>query len=95
MTLISFYNNDGLFSLITVEEFIQFFKEIVSLLLSRGSPLPKFFTNCPELIRLIPNRDLAPVKSWQFETGDTFQNVLGVIWNTEIDCFQFTCLLTN
>ena len=72
-------------------EIIQFYKEIVPLLKSKGFPLTKFFSNNETLKTLIPAEDLAPIKTFNFETESVYQNILGMVWNALSDCFQFVC----
>ena len=72
---------------------IAFYKEIVPLLASRGFPLTKFFTNCDALRDLIPNQDLALVKTLQYKDEACLQNTLGMAWKSDVDCFKFNCFL--
>ena len=74
---------------------IQFYDEIVPLLKSKGFPLTKFFSNSEKLKSLIPTEDLAPIKTFNFETESVYQNILGMVWNASSDCFQFACAFSN
>ena len=58
----TFYVDDGLFSFPSEAELVSFFKQIVTLLASRGFLSTKFFTTCNGLKKIIPKHDLLPVK---------------------------------
>ena len=74
-----------------MEELIDFFKENVPLLMSRGFLRNKFFMNSLNLKELIPKENLAPIRLLNCESEMLSQNTSGITWDSSSDCFKFTC----
>lgn len=87
----NFYVDDCLKSLWTTEQAINLAHQLKLLLLRGGFNLTKWISNSRELMRSIPESQLAKgVHSLDLDLDQLpSERALGLLWNTETDCFQF------
>ena len=86
----SFYVDDMLKSVSTVDEAVSLVKEMQDLLKQGGFVLNKFMSSSRQVVQTIPEEDRA--KSWQKDLSDSSlpqESALGLKWNVENDCFVY------
>ena len=87
----NFYVDDGLLSVSSHKEASKVIKDAVKICNHGNVRLHKWLSNKPEVMMEIPRSEQAKSMEGldlQFDNLPT-ERTLGVLWNAEIDCFQF------
>lgn len=92
-----FYVDDCLVSVVTEEEAVSLYKELISLCASGGFSLTKWMTNRPGVLESIPKNHRAKGMEGLNMTFDSLpvERVLGVEWCIQSDSFKFKIVLKN
>ena len=85
----SFYADDLLRSVATVEGGIGLIKELMEVLKRTGFRVTKFVSNSKEVLDSIPAEDISSKASILLD-GDGLERVLGAKWDIPSDTFTFT-----
>ena len=85
----SFYANDLLRSVATVEGGIELVRELMEVLKRTGFRITKFVSNSKEVLDSIPAEDVSPKASIHLD-ADGLERVLGAKWDIPSDTFTFT-----
>ena len=89
----SFYVDDLLKSVPTVECAISLSKDLIALLKRGGMRLTKFQSNCREVLEALPESERAPSATVDIDLGEEkVERALGVSWETMKDVFTFTMM---
>ena len=89
----SFYVDDLLKSVRTVDEAITLSKELMSMLKLGGFRLTKFLSNRREVLEALPQSEISASAIMSIDEGDKLEKpvrALGVSWDTKDDAFFFT-----
>ncbi len=90
----SFYMDDLLKSVNSVEVAQNLVKELVDILKLGGFRLTKFMSNCEELLKSLPPSEVSPKVTFDLG-GDQTQRALGVLWDLATDKFKFSVNLPD
>ena len=85
----NFYVDDGLTSLQDATEAISLLRRTKAACESRGLKLHKFVSNVPRVLKELVETNV-PVKNASLSGPKDVERALGIIWNTEDDCFSFS-----
>ena len=85
----SFYANDLLRSVATVEGGIELVRGLMEVLKRTGFRITKFVSNSKEVLDSIPAEDISPKASIHLD-ADGLERVLGAKWDIPSDTFTFT-----
>ena len=85
----SFYADDLLRSVATVEGGIKLVRELMEVLKLTGFRITKFVSNSKEVLDSIPAEDVSPKASIHLD-GEGLERVLGAKWDISTDTFTFT-----
>ena len=90
-----FYVDNFLISVLNVEIGLKLMKDIKYLLSKASFNLTKWCSNCPEMIKHLPENELS--KSLQINTlaKNSSKCVLSINWNFNTNCFYFVVELPN
>ena len=91
----SFYVDDLVKSVQSVEIGQPLVKELIELTKLGGNRLTKFVSNNPELLKEVPKDLLSPNSSIQMEEQKHFTKTLGVTWDIKNDVLTFKPCITN
>ena len=86
----SFYVDDCLVSLPTIQEAISAQRGLRELLAKRGFRLRKWITNSEEVLRCIPESERATISQAHPLDETTNERLLGMLWKLKEDAFTFT-----
>ena len=86
----SFYVDDCLVSLPTIQEAISAQRGLRELLAKRGFRLRKWITNSEEVLRCIPESKRATISQAHPLDETTNERLLGMLWKLKEDAFTFT-----
>ena len=89
----NFYVDDCLLSVDSVQEARQIVKDVTSLLQEGGFRLTKWLSNSREVMSSIPDAERAKSVVDLDLDELPMERALGMSWNVEKDCFQFTSVI--
>ena len=87
--LSDFYVDDILSGANSVNDVISLQKELTAMLNAGGMHLRKWCSNCPELLKNIPQCDLELVPTNDDNSANSTIKTLGIIWNPSTDNLSF------
>ena len=90
-----FYVDDFLISVPNVEIGLKLRKDIKHLLSKASFNLTKWCSNCPEIIKHLPENELSKSLQINALAKNSSERVLGVNWNLNTDCFYFVVELPD
>ena len=86
----SFYVDDLLKAVNSVDEAVSLAKEMMDMLKSRGFRLCKFLSNSKAVMEALPKSELSTNATLIIQDESKLDRALGIMWDTQRDIFTFT-----